>query len=147
MKNRIAESARAVSDTTVMPATKAQPARRWAAPPFFVTIGMNIESRAAEPAITWRARIVRVMGPSVRLEATSAHVPIVTPAHHDFRHIRALKEGPFIRERSLSHFNQLERDLQHLVAVHAILLPIPAQPRGGAGERCRLTGEDASCRV
>ena len=41
----------------------------------------------------------------------------------------------------------LERDLQHLVAVHAILLPIPAHPGGGPGERSVRASGDASGRV
>src|SRR6266480_1904730 len=38
----------------------------------------------------------------------------------------------------------LERDLQHLLAVHAIPLPTPAHPGGGASERTRRTFEHGS---
>jgi hypothetical protein len=41
----------------------------------------------------------------------------------------------------------LKRDLQHLLAVHAIPLPTPAHPGGGASERTRRTFEDGSDRV
>src|SRR5262245_58994666 len=49
-----------------MPETKIQPARRCAGPPFFVRIGTNIESSAAEPPATWMARIVFSMGRVLR---------------------------------------------------------------------------------
>ena len=38
----------------------------------------------------------------------------------------------------------LKRDLQHLLAVHAIPLPTPAHPGGGASERTRRTFEHGS---
>ena len=41
----------------------------------------------------------------------------------------------------------LERDLQHLVPIHAIPLPIPAHPGGGADERVSRTFEHPSDRV
>ena len=41
----------------------------------------------------------------------------------------------------------LERDLQHLLAIHAVLLLPLAHPRGGSGEHAWLTGEHASGRV
>ena len=47
--HRVPASRKAVIETTVMPLTKTQPARRWVTPPFFVTSGTSMASRAAEP--------------------------------------------------------------------------------------------------
>ena len=65
-------------DTTVMPQTN--PARRWLSPPFFVTRGMSIDSRAAA------ASNVQIQNRSQHADMMrSEHVPKVTMIH-DFRH-------------------------------------------------------------
>ena len=75
---------------------------------------------------------------------SSASEPVGMVRHrHVHRVLAQFHDGAF----AVLLLDLLERDLQHLVAVHAIPLPIPARPGGGASERIRRTFEHGSGRV